>query len=162
MEPRRPIAQCLRCKALVYSADDHLAVLSPGAKPSDDYERFQVLCEKCFCAMGPSGGRAWWERAHRPDHGWVCTCTWKHTFAELTRTSEACPACVDSEPFVTNFKAVLRSIRIAKPWLPALDVRCYNKLGRMVPLIGTEAVAKEMSAAQDRAIAAGRIKRTLS
>lgn len=153
-----PTAQCIRCKAFC-SANQHLIGIPPGTQVSDDYERFDTLCERCYCAV-VTRGRARWDRAMQPL--WLCDCREQVvTYSDLSEgtyggtcfcppctciwstenpfrlgrelVGEPCDVCFDRMWFVSNLKLALRSLRMAKPWSKSVvSLRAYNRWGRLV------------------------------
>jgi hypothetical protein len=68
-----PIARCAMCRKGLYSPDEFLILVPPSTKGDLDIGGFDAFCERCYCAMGVSGGRKRWNAAmHKPRHGrWV-------------------------------------------------------------------------------------------
>ncbi|MES1174042.1 MAG: hypothetical protein ABUL62_06910 [Myxococcales bacterium] len=67
-----PIARCADCGIALFSPNEFLILVPAGAKGSLDIGGFDAFCERCFCAMGMSGGRKRWNQAMAPLTGrWV-------------------------------------------------------------------------------------------
>ena len=61
-----PIAQCDACEKQLYLPGEFLILVPPGISGDVDIGGFDAYCERCYCAMGVSGGRQRWDRAMAP------------------------------------------------------------------------------------------------